>query len=374
MSWKVCCASNRFRRACPSFLLFFFIDSHHSRPEDVPPNILLSSKDETSQRISRSHSVEEHKDNDCSIDLRPEIESAPRPSPTKSTTLGLGIMRVATPPESVTSESNESGMGEDEDEEVSHQPEEALGESFLQSRESSRHNSFSIMTPDDFESWKTTCVSCVLDMSRLERLLNKQQERFGTDMFASLVIEHRHNIEVLITEGYLFEEAALHLFNAQRGLVLPEPGKLYVKKEKKHRSADMAGATLYFNETREHFFATMSEPDQLRMTLLLSQQEEQYGCNMFDSTTPSDHLLIQDVHRQGGKAFDIICQELFWSRYGGGVSGSQSVSPPVTPSQSIQPTTLLTSRQSSANVRGPFCFFLSSALMFILHFVSFCPS
>jgi hypothetical protein len=140
----------------------------------------------------------------------------------------------------------------------------------------------------------------------LEKLLNRQEARFGTTMFLEMNDNDRSEIERLMSLNYQFEEAALVKFNRLRGLVIPAPGELLQKMDSKSRqsghgslrrvdsmAADRltsASAAAQQQQQRLHerhmqCLANLTEAEQLRLSLLLSKQELQHGVNMFEVTT-----------------------------------------------------------------------------------------
>jgi hypothetical protein len=208
-----------------------------------------------------------------------------------------------------------------------------------------------------FDQWKEAKLAR-LNMIPLERLLLKQVERYGFNMFDSLEPEDQLEVDNLRREqGFSFEEGVLYRFNSKRGLKLPEAGALTPNSSYQPSPAQtlspfelsapqlspmsVQGSTVVpvgpnmntispmstqstlstqslpfmtpqepvFDQPNEHtpfyldahdkYVSSMGEEGHIRLSIMLSEQEEKCGLNMFDAMRTADHATLHALIERG---------------------------------------------------------------------------
>eukprot|EP01040_Poterioochromonas_malhamensis_P017002 gene17002-19443_t len=171
-------------------------------------------------------------------------------------------------------------------------------------------------------NWKRsslTGVSAPLLLS-LETLLTEQRLVYGIDMFDELSDEDQRESEFLQSYSYKFEETALVIFNRKRELVIPAPRELYrIAAEAKAdnvKTSPAKGQQYAAARHRRHQFvlATLSEDEQMCLSMLLSDQEGKFKTNMFDAMTDDDEAEVAALLAQGYK-YDDITHMIFQRKY-----------------------------------------------------------
>lgn len=171
-------------------------------------------------------------------------------------------------------------------------------------------------------NWKRFSMTGVAEslLLSLETLLAEQRLVYGIDMFEELSDEDQRESEFLQSYSYKFEETALVIFNRKRELVIPAPGELYriaVEPKADNAKTSPAKGQLYAAERhRRHQFvlATLSEGEQMCLSMLLSEQEGKFKTNMFDAMTDDDESEIASLLAQGYK-YDDITHMIFQRKY-----------------------------------------------------------
>lgn len=164
-----------------------------------------------------------------------------------------------------------------------------------------------------------TGVSAPLLLS-LETLLTEQRLVYGIDMFDELSDEDQRESEFLQSYSYKFEETALVIFNRKRELVIPAPRELYrivaEAKADNVKTSPAKGQQYAAERHRRHQFvlATLSEDEQMCLSMLLSDQEGKFKTNMFDAMTDDDEAEVAALLAQGYK-YDDITHMLFQRQY-----------------------------------------------------------
>eukprot|EP01039_Chlorochromonas_danica_P012013 gene12013-13639_t len=171
-------------------------------------------------------------------------------------------------------------------------------------------------------NWKRfsmTGVSAPLLLS-LETLLTEQRLVYGIDMFDELSDEDQRESEFLQSYSYKFEETALVIFNRKRELVIPAPRELYriavEAKADNVKTSPAKGQQYAAERHRRHQFvlATLSEDEQMCLSMLLSDQEGKFKTNMFDAMTDDDEAEVAALLAQGHK-YDDITHMIFQRKY-----------------------------------------------------------
>lgn len=217
-----------------------------------------------------------------------------------------------------------------------------------------------------FDRWKEANMAR-LNMIPLERLLSKQVERYGVNMFDSLEPEDQLEVDTLRREqGFSFEEGVLYRYNSKRGLKLPEAGALTPNASYQPSPAQtlspfelsapqlspmsMQGSTIvpvgpnmntispmstqstistqslpfmtpqdpvfaqpnehtpFYLDAQEKYVSSMGEDGQIRLSIMLSEQEEKCGLNMFDAMQPADHATLHALIERGALFEDAMLQ------------------------------------------------------------------
>jgi hypothetical protein len=216
-------------------------------------------------------------------------------------------------------------------------------------------------TAERIHNWKLEKLQEV-DFNKLQKLLEKQKLKFGRDMFEELQDSDQPEITILEKHGFAFEEAVLFMYNRRRGLKLPIQGSLNPRssenssQEHSHSSLPQQQeeqeegqpltvelppkattaknnsepppppsldleqeaideAKAFFQDYHQKYFRKLSEIEQIRMGIFLSQQETQFGKNMFDCLYGKDYILIRK-YLMKGYHFEDIVYRLYCQKYG----------------------------------------------------------
>lgn len=187
---------------------------------------------------------------------------------------------------------------------------------------------------------------------QLGQLLSQQEAEFGTNMYQSLTPEDEPEIERLMRLGYTNEGAIRHLFESRflhtcgGGAHHKSPTNEHVVRIHHHSSADTAsvsshkgnqhhpedipnthhkGAPFTASEARSGYMSSclhplsmrrMSSGAVLQLSLMLSEQEAQYGVNMYDALEDADETVVQQLMAAEGCAHDEAVLRVFQRKVG----------------------------------------------------------
>eukprot|EP01039_Chlorochromonas_danica_P003720 gene3720-4069_t len=140
-------------------------------------------------------------------------------------------------------------------------------------------------------------------------ILSEQEKAHKTNMYESLTTEDHPTVQHYVKKGYTVEEAILKVFERKFG-------EIHNEDDESVGTASQGGPSLgrkssFFPDLADEAQAGADTPDSASLThahklqlrlkssealqvgLLLSQQEEEYGTNMYDSLRPEDEEVIR---------------------------------------------------------------------------------
>lgn len=159
----------------------------------------------------------------------------------------------------------------------------------------------------------------------ISAFLTDQRTVYGTDIFEDLTVDDRAELDRLTRTGYLYDEAALVIFNRKRNLDVPAVGHVSFTVVQPSRKE--------IKRKYKKFLSGLDEDNRLRLSLALSEQQVRYGANMLDVMKDDDLPEIKAVMRKRNCDFCIAMSKVYNAQHKRRNSASRSPSPSTTASR-----------------------------------------